>query len=173
MSSAEDWEWYRLPPIGLAIERYVHWPAGLAELPGGANFYQRVPDGDGLVFLRYGDRETPEFFVNSLTDAVQTPVTVDDRPVEFLGCPARQLAILQQSAAVGMYRSETPGPPPTHTALAATITRIEIIAFTANDRPVLVGFRIDLERLAAHRPTIDRIVASVSRLPDQHTDQLS
>ena len=96
MSSPEDWERYPLPPIGLAIERYVPWPAGLAELPGGANFYQRVPDSDGLVFLRYGDRETPEAFLNSLTDAVRTHVTVDDRPVEFLGGPARRLAIMQQ-----------------------------------------------------------------------------
>ena len=65
-----------------------------------------------------------------------------------------------------MYRSEAPGQPPTHATLPAVTTRIEVTAVTANQLPVLVGFRVDAERLAEHRSTIDRIVASVSRLPD-------
>lgn len=166
MSSRDDWERYPIPPIGLDIERYVPWPAGLAELESGANFYQRIPDTDDLVFLRYGPRETTETFLSSLTDALRTYEIVDDRPVEFLGGPARKLAILQRRAEVGMYRSETPGEPPRHVTLPTAATRIEVTAFSANQLPVLVGFRVDAERLAEHRSTIDRIVASISRLSD-------
>ncbi len=167
MSGADDWERYSIPPIGLAIERYVRWPAELAELDEGANFYQRIPDGDGLVFLRYGPRETPDLFLGSLTDAVRTYAIEDDRPVDFLGGPARKLAITQRRAEVGMYRSTTPDDLPTHAVVPAGTTRIEITACTANRVPVLVGFRIDADRLAEHRSTIDRILASVSWLPPE------
>ena len=65
---------------------------------------------------------------------------------------------------MGVYRSEQPGDPPMHTTLPRMTTRIEITAFTANGQPVLVGFRIDVDRMAEHRSVIDRIVASVSLL---------
>ena len=171
MSNTGDWERYPIPPIGLEIERYVPWPAGLAELPGGANFYQRIPESAGLVFLRYGPRETPEAFLASLTDAVRTYAVDDDRPVELLGEPARRLTITQYSAEVGLYRSEAPGELPTHATLPALTTRIALTGFSVNRLLVLVGFRVDADRLAKHRSTIDRIVASVSRLPTGPMDR--
>jgi hypothetical protein len=173
MSDAEDWERYPIRRIGLDIERYVPWPAALAEFTDGANFYQRIPDSEGLVFLRYGPQETPEAFLSTLTDALRTYEIVDDQTVEFLGEPARRLTITQRRAEVGMYRSETPGEIPTHATLPAVTTRIEVTAFTANQLPVLVGFRVDVDRLAEHRSTIDRIVASVSRLPEAPEDRPS
>ena len=164
MSTDDDWERYPIPPIGLAIERYVPWPAALAELTSGANFYQRIPDTEGLVFLRYGAQETPETYLNSLVDAVRMYEIVDDRTVEFLGDRARRLTITQHRSEMGVYRSEQSGDPPTHTTLPRMTTLIEITAFTAHGLPVLVGFRIDVDRMPEHRSVIDRIVASVSLL---------
>ena len=163
--SDEDWERYPIPPIGLDIERYVPWSAALAELAEGANFYQRIPDSEGLVFLRYGPPETPERFLASLTDAVRAYQIVDDRSTEVLGEPARKLVIRQERAEVGVYRSETPGGLPVHATVPAATIQIEVTAFAVDRVPVLVGYRVEPDAWTEHRSTIERIVASVARLP--------
>jgi len=159
MSDTELFERRRFEEVGLSMEIHRTWPLESTPLEGGLNTYQRVADTLGLVFLRHGQRETFEVFVESLSDLVTTVSVTGDEAIAFCGSAARRLTLLQHRQSMGVYHWH--GKDLVHSQSPEISTVISLVAFTHRRLPVLVGYRIPSQHLGDYRAILERIVESV------------
>jgi hypothetical protein len=145
------------PSAGTDLEDYK------TEFRAGAdshNVYQRIGSDLGLVFLRYGPKETFESFFKTLADAITTVSVLSDEAVTLCEEEARLFTLRQERQAIGVYRRRE-GKMPVHEQSPEVHTILSVVSFNHRGIPILVGYRILAQSLDSYRSVLERIVNSV------------
>jgi hypothetical protein len=163
VSSREDlWRSHPVPEIGLSVDFCQESAIESLPVEGGCNIYQRIAGGDGLLFLRYGSRETPENLIATTADYITTVSLVNENAVRFCEEEAKHVSLLATRQSLREYRYE--GASLVDAEHPEDRAIISVIGFSHNGIPVLVGYRIPEAKLEAYRSYLDRFIQSASTL---------
>jgi hypothetical protein len=163
MSTWEDsWRRHAVPEIGLAVDFYNESTIESLPIEGGRTIYQRIAGGDGLLFLRYGTRETLENLIGSAADLITTVSLVNEKAVSYCGEKAKHVSLLVTRQSLREYRYESGNLVDAERPQQRTI--ISVMGFRHNGIPILIGYRVSEPKLEAFRSHLDRFLQSASTL---------
>jgi hypothetical protein len=163
MPETESFYRHRIESIGLSIEVYQPWPLESNNVGSGVMIYQRIADNAGLVFIRYGENETIDSYMQNLTDSITTATVTSDKATVFCGHEARLVSIIRDRRAISVH-TDRAGQGMMHEYQPQVRTIITLINFRHRGTLILVGYRIHEERFADFEPVLERIINSVETL---------
>ena len=150
-----------IDPLGLAVDFNAAWSVETVVIPGGAVVRQYLPNGAGEIFVRYGDDETVERFIAIQHDAVTTVTVSADEAATIAGYAARRVTMTAERPAMRVYDvPEEGGFVDQHRP--ARVRRIVVYALSLETTPVLIGYDVTSESLAALQSMLDHFLASVA-----------
>ena len=122
---------------------------------------QYLPNGAGEIFVRYGDDETVERFIAIQRDAVTTVTVSADEAATIVGYAAHRVTMTAARPAMRVYDvPEEGGFVDQHRP--ARVRRIVVYALSLGTTPVLIGYDVTSESLAALQSMLDHFLASVA-----------
>jgi hypothetical protein len=161
-SSKNSWRRHPVPEIGLSVD-FCSEPA-VESLPveGGCNVHQRIAGCDGLLFLRYGRRETLEHLITTTADLITTVSVINEKAVSYCGEEAKHVSLLAARQSLREYRYDNGNL--VHIEHPEDRTIISVICFSHDGIPVLVGYRVPETKLDACRALLNGFIQSGSAL---------
>ncbi|MFL6260725.1 MAG: hypothetical protein ACJ76Y_13510 [Thermoanaerobaculia bacterium] len=160
MSLSPGWHRHRVEPLGLSVELLADLPAETWQSPTGGGVFQTLPEEAGTLFVHWGESASLETFRQSLGDLLTRTLDLAESPTEVLGAAALRIAATVESGGAVAYRRDEAGAL-SHTQAPKARIRTEVLTFTRQGLPVLVGYRVVEPALRRHRAALRHFLASL------------
>ncbi len=157
----EIWLRHTINDIGLSLNIFREWPVLSMGGVGVTGIYQPINNTSGIVFVRYGVKETLKEFIGKLGDMLTSVSVISDAPLIYCKKKARRVILRMVTQSHEMYQDDI-FEGMSHRLLPETRNLLFFIGFRNRGVPIIVGYRMPEEILPVYQNQLDEIINSVS-----------